>query len=158
MKSEEKNEMLEKEMIFSRIVDAPRELVFDSWTKLEHLEKWWGPDGFTTTTQKFDLKEGGEWIFIMHGPDGRDYPNKIIFEEVNKPLKLVYRHSDNDGALGIKFHVEVNFKESGKKTIITMHSVFEDAEMLKMVVRDYGAYEGAIQHLNKLINYVISIK
>ena len=60
----------EREIVITRVFDAPRDLVFDAWTKEEHLSKWWGPRGFTTSFQKFDMKPGGTWQFIMHGPDG----------------------------------------------------------------------------------------
>lgn len=58
----------ECEIVITRIFDAPREIVIDAWTKEEHLSKWWGPQGFTMTTQQFDMKPGGTWKFIIHGP------------------------------------------------------------------------------------------
>src|SRR5580700_6172332 len=57
--------------------DAPRELVFAAWTDPKHLSQWWGPNGFTTTTSSFDFRPGGIWRFVMHGPDGRDYQNRV---------------------------------------------------------------------------------
>jgi uncharacterized protein YndB with AHSA1/START domain len=148
----------EKEMIFSRIVNAPRELVFDVWTNQEHVEKWWGPDGFRTTSKKFELKPEGEWLFTMHGPDGVDYPNKIVFMEIKRPEKLVYRHSDDEWTVPVRFHVEVTFEEENGKTLITMHSIFETAEMLTKVAEEYGAYEGAIQHLARLRDYLEALQ
>jgi uncharacterized protein YndB with AHSA1/START domain len=148
----------EKEMIFSRIVNAPRELVFDVWTNQEHVEKWWGPDGFRTTSKKFELKPEGVWLFTMHGPDGVDYPNKIVFMEIKRPEKLVYRHSDDEWTVPVRFHVEVTFEEENGKTLITMHSIFETAEMLTKVAEEYGAYEGAIQHLARLRDYLEALQ
>jgi len=148
----------EKEMIFSRIVNAPRELVFDVWTIQEHVEKWWGPDGFTTTSKKFELKPEGVWLFTMHGPDGIDYPNKIVFMEIDRPAKLVYRHSDDEGVEPVRFHSEVTFEEENGKTLITMHMIMETAEMLTKVVEEYGAYEGAIQHLARMRDYLEALQ
>ena len=148
----------EKEMIFSRIVNAPRELVFDVWTIREHVEKWWGPDGFTTTSKQFELKPEGVWLFTMHGPDGIDYPNKIVFMEIDRPAKLVYRHSDDEGVEPIRFHSEVTFEEENGKTLITMHMIMETAEMLTKVVEEYGAYEGAIQHLARMRDYLEALQ
>ena len=148
----------EKEMIFSRIVNAPRELVFDVWTIQEHVEKWWGPDGFTTTSKKFELKPEGVWLFTMHGPDGTDYPNKIVFMEIDRPSKLVYRHSDDEGVEPIRFHSEVTFEEENGKTLITMHMIMETAEMLTKVIEEYGAYEGAIQHLARMRDYLEALQ
>ena len=154
----EQNLKTEKEMIFSRIVNAPRELVFDVWTIREHVEKWWGPDGFTTTSKKFELKPEGVWLFTMHGPDGIDYPNKIVFMKIDRPSKLVYRHSDDEGVEPIRFHSEVTFEEENGKTLITMHMIMETAEMLTKVVEEYGAYEGAIQHLARMRDYLEALQ
>jgi hypothetical protein len=66
-------------IIGMREFDAPRDLVFDAWTDPKHLAQWWGPNGFTTTTMSFDLRPGGVWRFVMHGPDGRDYQNRITW-------------------------------------------------------------------------------
>jgi uncharacterized protein YndB with AHSA1/START domain len=72
-------------IIGTRVFDAPRDLVFEVWTDPKHLSQWWGPNGFTTTTGHFDMRPGGVWRFVMHGPDGRDYQNLITFEEVARP-------------------------------------------------------------------------
>ena len=66
----------DREIVTTRVFDAPRELVFKAWTDPDHLAKWWGPKGFTNTFQEFDMRPGGVWRFIMHGPDGVDYKNK----------------------------------------------------------------------------------
>ena len=74
----------EREIVITRVFDAPRDLVFDAWTKEEHLSKWWGPQGFTTTIQKFEMKPGGTWQFIMYSPDGMTkLTYKTIFEETD---------------------------------------------------------------------------
>ena len=72
-------------IIATRELDAPRDLVWRVWSDPKHLAQWWGPDGFTTTTSAFDMREGGVWRFVMHGPDGRDYDNRITFDEIVKP-------------------------------------------------------------------------
>ena len=65
----------DRSFTITRLVDAPRDRVWDAWTTLEHLERWWGPDGFSVTTESFAFEVGGEWVFVMHGPDGVEYPN-----------------------------------------------------------------------------------
>src|SRR5262245_64936028 len=82
----------DRELIFTRIFDAPRELVFAAWTDPQHLAQWWGPQGFTTTIHEMDVRPGGVWRLTMHGPDGRDYRNRIVTLEVLKPERLVFRH------------------------------------------------------------------
>ena len=69
-------------IIAVRELDAPRALVFEAWTDPKHLSQWWGPNGFTTTTSAFDMRPGGVWRFVMHGPDGRDYQNTITYFEI----------------------------------------------------------------------------
>jgi uncharacterized protein YndB with AHSA1/START domain len=75
----------DRELIFTRIFDAPRELVLKAWTDPKQIVKWWGPKGFATTTHEMDVRPGGVWRFIMHGSDGTDYKIKIVFLEVVKP-------------------------------------------------------------------------
>ncbi|TMG73164.1 MAG: ATPase, partial [Betaproteobacteria bacterium] len=67
----------DREIAAVRIFDAPRDLVWKVWTRPEHVAKWWGPNGFTTTTYSMEVKPGGVWRYVMHGPDGRDYRNKV---------------------------------------------------------------------------------
>lgn len=149
-----KNEVKDLELIFSRVLNAPRELVFDAWTKPEHLAEWWGPNGFTLTTKNMEVKPEGSWSFIMHGPDGRDFPNKIIYIEVKRPERLVYRHSGDEGTEPVKFHVTVSFDELDEKTRLTMHMIFDTAEELTRVEQEYGAIEGAKQTLARLEQFL----
>src|SRR5438128_12608352 len=63
----------DREIVVSRVISAPRELVFEAFTEVRHLSRWWGPEGFTTTTRAFEFRVGGVWDFVLHGPDGTDY-------------------------------------------------------------------------------------
>jgi uncharacterized protein YndB with AHSA1/START domain len=129
----------------TRVFDAPRELVFDTWTDAKHISNWWGPRGFTTTTQEMDVRPGGQWIFVMHGPDGTDYPNEIVYLEVVRSERLVYTH----GPAPI-FDVTVTFEEIGSnKTRMTMRSFFASAEMRDQVAEEFGAVEGMHQTLDR---------
>ena len=141
--------MKNNELLFEREFTAPIDLVFETWTNANHLEKWWGPDGFTLTTESFDLREGGYWKFVMHGPD-RDYPNKIIYTQIRRPDLIAYHHSDEPGTEGVGFAVEVNLHESNGKTTVSMRMTFASEEVLKHVVETYGAIEGAKQTLSRL--------
>lgn len=144
----------DREIVINRVLNAPRELVFDAWTNPEHVIKWWGPDGFTNTIHEMSVTPGGVWRFIMHGPDGTDYPNKIVFEEVVRPERLSYSHGDDEKDAIPNFHVIVTFEDLNGKTNLTMHSVFKSAEERDHVVREYGAIEGANQHIKKLEAYL----
>lgn len=147
----------DREIKMSRLINAPRELVFKVWTDPKHIAQWWGPNGFTTTTHEMELKPGGEWRFIMHGPDGRDYPNKIIYIDVEEPERLVYIHGNDDDTEPVNFHVTVTFEKEGDKTRLTMQSIFESAEELQRLDKEHGAIEGGKQHLNRLEEYLTKL-
>ena len=81
---------LDREIVLTRVVDAPRELVFEAWTKPEHAMKWFGPKGFTCTLHEMDVRVGGRWRFDMFAPDGKLYPNRIEYLEIVPNERLVY--------------------------------------------------------------------
>jgi uncharacterized protein YndB with AHSA1/START domain len=124
--------------------------VFDAWSDPEGISHWWGPHGFSTTTHEMDVKPGGVWRFTMHGPDGVDYKNRIVYTEVVRPARLVYAHAGEGEHEHVRFHSTVTFEEEGGKTRITMRAVFPSAAERDAVVRDHGAVEGAKQTLERL--------
>lgn len=143
----------DRELSFERVLDAPRELVFQAFTRPEHVAQWWGPNGFTTTTHEMDVRPGGVWRMVMHGPDGTDYDNLITYLEVVEPERLVYDHGDQGDPQ--QFHVSVTFEElAGGKTRLTMRSLFQSKAALEYVVKEYGAIEGAKQTLNRLTEFL----
>lgn len=139
-----------RSLVISRIINAPRALVFKVWTDPRHIAQWWGPNGFTNTIKHMNVKVGGEWKFIMHGPDGTDYPNKIVYSEIVYPERLVYMHSDDIEIDPQFFQVTVTFEELDGKTKLTMSTTFSSAEELEKVINEFGALEGGNQTLNKL--------
>jgi uncharacterized protein YndB with AHSA1/START domain len=151
---ENKSATTDRELIISRLLNAPRELVWEVWTNPEHVKHWWGPDGFTNTISEMNVKKDGVWKLTMHGPDGRDYPNKIIFLEVLKPERIVYKHSDEDGTEGVSFLTTITFEAHGNKTLLTMHGVFDTVEEYQRVVKEYGADEGMKQTISRLVEYL----
>lgn len=141
----------DREMIIMRTIRAPRELVFEAFTDPKHISHWWGPNGFTTTTYSIDVRPGGVWRYVMHGPDGRDYQNKITYVEIVKPEKLVYLLGGGDGDLeDASFQTTVTFTEEDGKTTVTMRALFPTAEQRDLVIKEYGALEGGKQHLARL--------
>ncbi|MFP5113969.1 SRPBCC family protein [Bacillaceae bacterium C204] len=110
----------EKETVITQIFDAPRELVYQAWTQPENLAQWWGPKGFTNTFKEFDLRPGGTWEFIMHSPDGADFPNKSVFVEIVKPNRVVLNHVS-----GPHFQITATFEEHAGKTKFTFRQSFE---------------------------------
>jgi uncharacterized protein YndB with AHSA1/START domain len=144
-------------IVITRVFDAPRELVFDAWTDPKHLAEWWGPNGFSISTRSFDMQPGGTWRFVMHGPDGRDYENRIIFEEIVRPAWHLYRHPGGEDVEPVRFRTTVTFEDIGGKTRLTMLMVFPSAAERKRVEEKYRAVEGGRQTLERLARYVAAM-
>jgi uncharacterized protein YndB with AHSA1/START domain len=142
------------EIKITRLVNAPRELAFSAWTDPEKVVKWWGPNGFTTTTERMDVRPGGVWKYVMHGPDGVDYPNMTVYEEIVPPERLVYTQTGDPGERAIQFRSTVTFVQEGGQTRITLQSVFKTPDDRDYVVEKYGAVEGGIQHLARLNEFL----
>ncbi len=144
----------DREMVLSRMIDAPRERVFRALTDPQQVVKWWGPNGFTTTTREMDVRPGGVWRFVMHGPDGRDYENCITYGEITEPQRIVYRHDGGEDGVPVRFQTIVTLEDHHGKTKITWRSIFESAAKLDWVIEEYGALEGGKQNLARLDDYV----
>lgn len=112
----------DREFVHSRLIDAPRERVFKAFSDPAHLARWWGPNGFTSTFHEFDPRPGGAWRFVMHGPDGTNYPNESVFVEVAAPERIVFDHLS-----GHHFRMTITFDAQGAKTVVGWHQVFDTA-------------------------------
>lgn len=139
----------DRELVITRTLPAPRELVWKAWTDPQHVPHWWGPQGFTLTLQEMDVRPGGIWRFVLHGADGVDYANKIMYLEIVKPERIVYLHGGDEGDPSAPFEVTTTFVEQGRQTKLTMQMVFASAEELAKV-KEFGAVEGANSTLDRL--------
>jgi uncharacterized protein YndB with AHSA1/START domain len=146
-----------RSIIGVREFDAPRDLVFSAFSDPKHLAQWWGPNGFSTTTLSFDMRPGGVWRFVMHGPDGRDYQNRIIYEEIVPPERLVYRHGGGDDVEPVQFRQTIIFEDLGGRTCITWRGDFPSAAERDRVIKEYGAAKGLAETLARLSGYVAAI-
>ncbi|MBM9575863.1 SRPBCC family protein [Leptospira sp. 201903070] len=115
--------ILEKGIVSRRILDAPRELVFKAWTEADHLKLWWGPKGFTNTFHEFDPRPGGNWKFVMHGPDGKDYENHSVFVEILKPERILFEHVSQH-----HYIATILFEEVENRTRVDFKMVFDTSE------------------------------
>lgn len=113
-----------REILTTRVFAFPPALVWRAWTEPDHLSRWWGPKGFSNTFHTFDLRPGGEWRFVMHGPDGTDYKNQSVFREIEPPRRLVFDHVS-----GHLFQVVATFDavDTGR-TCVTFRMIHETAE------------------------------
>jgi uncharacterized protein YndB with AHSA1/START domain len=144
-------ESKDRELVFTRVFDAPRELVWKAWTEPEHVSQWWGPRGFTTTIHDMDLRPGGIWRQTMHGPDGTNYPSKHVFIEVVKHERISYTLTGGkEGDPVHQLEQTWTFEAQGDKTKLTLRMLFPSAAALEQVVKTYGVMEGAKETLDRL--------
>ncbi|MGA8938427.1 MAG: SRPBCC family protein [Acidobacteriaceae bacterium] len=150
------------EIVITRVFAAPRAMVWGAVADPWQVGQWWGPTGFTTTIQEMDLRAGGKWRLIMHGPDGTDYPNESVFTEVVPMERIELDLScGREGAPLLRFHKTMTFTDEkagadgkGAGTRFTIRIAFATAEERDRNVRDYGSIEGGRQTLERLNTYL----
>ncbi len=143
----------DREISETRVINAPRELIWEVWTEPVHVIQWWGPSGFTNTTHSMDVRVGGEWVHTMHGPDGRDYPNRIVYVELVKPERLVYDHISEP-----HHRTTVIFEDIGNgKTKLIFNMVFDTTEDRRYVAEKFKAESGLTQHLDRMEEYLVKL-
>ena len=146
----------DREIVITRVVHAPRELVFEAFTEVRHLSRWWGPDGFTTTTRSFDFRAGGTWDFVMHGPDETDYQEWVTWVEIDPPKRIALLHGESRDDPNA-FESVLTFEPAGEGTRVVMRTVFPTKEVHDEAVERYHAVEGGEQTLRNLADYVAGV-
>ena len=146
----------DREIVISRVLDAPRALVWQAWTDPQHVVKWWGPRGFSDTTKKHDFRVGGVWEHVMRGPDGVDYPNKATFKEIVPQERITFLlGGGRTDRPGVSFTATWTFETvEGGKTRLTGRMVFPTAAMRDYVAKEFGAVEGGKQTLERLSEHL----
>ena len=138
-------------MVLKRVIKAPRQIVWGAWMNPETLPQWWGPDGFSCRTTRIDLRQGGEWVFDMIGPDGKVYPNHHLYREVRPEERLGYtllwgengpKHAD----------AWASFDEQDGATTVTLGMVMNTAAEFQQA-KGFGAVELGMQTLGKLARF-----
>ncbi len=150
---ETRSSSIDRTMAATRILNAPRTLVWKVLTDPEHIKNWWGPNGFSLTTHEHELRMGGEWNFTMHGPDGTDYLNEMVFEELVPMERIVFAHGPAP-----KFQMFISLFDLGDKTELHWRNVFESAKEYKRAVEVFHAIEGLHQNVDRLQAYVINLQ
>lgn len=140
----------DRELVVSRMINAPRERVFAAFSDPANMSLWWGPNGFTTTTYEMAFKVGGVWRYVMHGPDGTDYNNKVEYTDIVAPERICYDHGDFDK---VEFKAVILFDERGDKTFVTLRMICFSAEQLEYM-KQFGVTDGGNQTLARLDDYL----
>jgi uncharacterized protein YndB with AHSA1/START domain len=105
------------------------------------------------------MRPGGVWRFVMHEPDGRDYENRITFDEIVRPERIRYHHGGGGDVEPVQFRTTVTFEDLGSnRTRLTLHAVFPSAAERDRVIKDYGADTGAQQTLDRLGDYLSKLE
>ena len=156
----------DQDFVITRIINAPRALVFKAWTDPKQLAQWWGPNGFTNPVCEMDVRPGGAHRIVMRGPDGTDYPVKGVYREIVEPERLVMtldcsehpdswhdmvkpnRQKEDRNTVGMMLQT-VTFEERGGKTLLTVRTRFESAAIRDAMVK-MGMSEGWAQSLDRL--------
>lgn len=137
-------DVTDRDILTTRMLDAPRARVFAAWTDPGQLARWWGPEGFTNTFQEFDPKPGGHWRFIMQAPDGTCFPNHSRFLELTPPERIVFDHLS-----GPLFQVTVTLEETPAGTLLSFRMRFNSVEECEAIKR--YALEGNEQVFDRLV-------
>jgi uncharacterized protein YndB with AHSA1/START domain len=134
-----------REIATTRLFSGPVALVYALWTDPAHIVKWYGPSGFTNTVQKMDVRPGGDWIHVLKGPDGREWPNHSVYTEVVPNRRLCYQHQTYP-----HHTVTVIFEDLGAATRVSMRMVFDTAELREKIAVEHKAVTGQQQTLDRL--------
>jgi uncharacterized protein YndB with AHSA1/START domain len=137
-------------LVTTREIDADPSSVWKAWTDPEKIAKWWGPAGFHSTVNELDLREGGRFDVVMHGPDGTDYPNVYVFDRVEELKQLVYTNLGSAQFGLAAFQSVVDIESIGGKTRVVLRARFASAADKRRHVEEFNAVEGSRQLLERL--------
>jgi len=120
---------VEESLIFtSRVLPFSPAAIYAAFSSPELLAEWWGPEGFTNSFEVFEFKVGGRWIFVMHGPDGKRYPNESVFAALEPNSKIVIEH-----VCAPLFTLTVKLTVVAKGTEVSWAQAFADVETAEAV-------------------------
>lgn len=151
-------DVLEREIVLTRVIPAEKKLVFEAFSSQAALDEWFGPSGFTTTTSEFDFRVGGRWRFVFKGPDGTPYDNRIEYVEISPYDRLVFHHGADKDDDPNRFFVTITFDEQqNKKTVITLRQIHPTKDRRAAGI-GFGAVEFGLQTLDKLAGFLAKQK
>ncbi|SRR5581483_4397833 len=149
------NAELDRELVLSRVFDAPKELVYRAWVEPGRMFAWFGPRGFRCeVVEQGEARVGAVWRFNMLAPDGRKFPNRMVFLEVVANERLVFDHGADEDDDPQRFRVTVTFdRQSDGKTVLTLRQLHPDKAQRDRTI-GFGAVELGYQTLDKLAEHL----
>jgi uncharacterized protein YndB with AHSA1/START domain len=145
----------DREIVITRVLDAPRELVFDALTNPEHLPHWFGLRDWTLPVCEIDLRPGGRWRYVMRGPDGEEMGMSGVYREIERPERLVYTESFDDYP-GETLNTGVLTEENGKTTFTA--TVLYESKEHRDAVLESGMQLGAAETYDRLAEYLAGLQ
>lgn len=154
-------ETTDRELIFTRVFNAPRDLVFETFTDCEHLKNWWGPRQWPLATCEMDFREGGSWSYCMKGPEGQLACGKAVYQQIRRPELIVYEDYfvDEKGNVNDELPkglVTMEFAPHEGKTKVTGRTRYADAADLQTVL-EMGVVEGMTETLDRLEEHLARV-
>ncbi len=143
----------DREIVMTRVFDAPRNLVFDAFSKPELLKRWFGPRGWSLVVCEVDFKVGGKWRFVLRGPDGREMGMRGLYREIAPPERTVHLETFDD--YPGESIVTAVFVEQNGKTTMTATVLYESQQVRDAVIKS-GMEHGAAECYDKLAEYLAS--
>ncbi|MBM3945237.1 MAG: SRPBCC domain-containing protein [SAR202 cluster bacterium] len=158
----EKIDKAKSQLTVTRIFDAPRELVFETFTTCEHLKNWWGPRTWPTAECAIDFRPGGVWHYCLRGPNGEEAWGKAVYRDIVRPERIVYvdQFSDRDGntAPGMpESTIDMRFAAQGTKTKFTSVTTYASPSDLQKVL-DMGVVAGFNETLDRLVELLARLQ
>ncbi len=147
--------LADRQIVTTHFIGGPRRLVFAAWTTAEHLDAWWGPNGFQNTTHAFEFTVGGVWDYTMHGPDGTDFPNWIQWREIVPNERIALIHGERAGDPDM-FESVITFADEAGGTLVTMTATLKTKARKDFLIEHFGVIEGGRQTLARLQSYIES--
>jgi uncharacterized protein YndB with AHSA1/START domain len=147
---------LDREIVVSRLVNAPRAIVYEAWTDPAQLPAWFGPEGFTISTKAIDIRAGGQWRFDMVAPDGTNYGNRMTFLRIEAPRLIEVLHGGDEDGDASAHRMLVTFDEQANgKTVVTLRQMHASKARREEVI-GFGAVEYGGQTLDKLARHAMA--
>ena len=137
-------------IVTSKEVATTPEKIWAAWTYPEKVAKWWGPKGFTSTVEELDVRAGGKFRVIMHGPDGVDYPNIYVFDKVTPPSQLIYTNQGSEQFGLSPFQSVFELARLVYKTKLTLKMRFASEVEKEKHIKQFNAIEGSKELLARL--------
>jgi uncharacterized protein YndB with AHSA1/START domain len=137
----------DRELTITRIFDAPRALVFKTWSMPEHMAHWWGPSGYTLPACEMDFRSGGSYRLCMRSPEGKEFRVRGVYREIAAPERIVMAGGweDEQGKVAYETTTTITFEDLGGKTKLTLHNGLFESKASRDSHR--GGWNASIERL-----------